>query len=55
MALLIVASIWYLIVVSLLTVGQHFLERRLNRDRIGGDRSVRSAVNPDLTGIDSQL
>jgi polar amino acid transport system permease protein len=55
MALLIVASIWYLIVVSLLTVGQHFLERRLNRDRIGGDRSVRSSVNPDLTGIDPQL
>jgi polar amino acid transport system permease protein len=54
-ALLIVASIWYLVVVSLLTVGQHFLERRLNRDRVGGDRSARSVVDPDLAGIDPQL
>ncbi len=55
MALLIVASVWYLIVVSLLTVGQHFLERRLNRDRIGGDRSASSELAPDLSGIDPQL
>ena len=53
MALLIVASVWYLVVVSLLTVGQHFLERRLNRDRLGGDRLAGAA--PDLGGIDPQL
>jgi polar amino acid transport system permease protein len=55
MALLIVASIWYLTVVSVLTIGQHFLERRLNRDRVGGDRSAGSAADPDLAGIDPQL
>jgi polar amino acid transport system permease protein len=55
MALLIVASVWYLIVVSLLTVGQHFLERRLNRDRVGGDRSASSELASDLSGIDPQL
>ena len=54
-ALLIVASIWYLTVVSLLTIGQHVLERRLSRDRVGGDRSVRSETGPDLAGIDPQL
>ena len=54
-ALLIVASIWYLTVVSLLTIGQHVLERRLSRDRVGGDRSVRSGTGPDLAGIDPQL
>ncbi len=31
--LLIVASIWYLIVTTLLTVGQHYLERRLGSSR----------------------
>jgi polar amino acid transport system permease protein len=55
MALLIVASIWYLTVVSVLTIGQHFLERRLNRDRVGGDRSAGPAADPDLAGIDPQL
>ena len=55
MALLIVASIWYLTVVSVLTIGQHFLERRLNRDRVGGYRPSRPVADPDLTGIDPQL
>lgn len=38
--LLIVASIWYLIVTSVLSVGQHFLERHFARDarrRVRGD------------------
>jgi polar amino acid transport system permease protein len=55
MALLIVASIWYLTVISVLTFAQHLLEGRLNRDRIGGDRSARPVADPDLAGIDPQL
>ncbi|WP_245160133.1 amino acid ABC transporter permease [Blastococcus sp. CT_GayMR20] len=34
--LLVVASLWYLIVTSVLTVGQTFIERRFSRDRRGG-------------------
>jgi polar amino acid transport system permease protein len=55
MALLIVASIWYLTVISVLTFAQHVLEGRLDRDRIGGDRSAGPVVDPDLAGIDPQL
>ena len=55
MALLTVASIWYLTVVSMLTIAQHFLERRLNRDRIGGDRSARPVADPDFARSDPQL
>ncbi|HEY3685062.1 MAG TPA: amino acid ABC transporter permease [Streptosporangiaceae bacterium] len=35
-ALLMVASIWYLVLTTVASVGQHFLERRFNRDRGGG-------------------
>ena len=31
--LLVVASLWYLVVTTVLTVGQIFIERRLNRGR----------------------
>jgi polar amino acid transport system permease protein len=34
--LLIVASIWYLVVTTILTIGQHYIERRFAR----GDRST---------------
>ncbi len=34
--LLVVASLWYLIVTSVLSVGQHFLERKFGRGRTGG-------------------
>jgi polar amino acid transport system permease protein len=54
-ALLMVASAWYLTVVSILTIGQHFLERRLHRDHLGGDRSFLVAPNPGLAGIGPQL
>lgn len=37
--LLIVASIWYLAVTTLLMVGQHFLEKRFNRGRFSGSSS----------------
>jgi polar amino acid transport system permease protein len=39
-ALLIVASLWYLILTTVATVGQHYLEQWLDRDRIGGDREI---------------
>ncbi|KOG24349.1 amino acid ABC transporter permease [Streptomyces viridochromogenes] len=32
--LLLVASLWYLVLVSLATLGQHYLERRLNRGHV---------------------
>jgi hypothetical protein len=54
-ALLMVASVWYLTVVSMLTIGQHFLERRLHRDHVGGDRSFPVAADPGLAGIGPQL
>ncbi len=38
--LLLVASFWYLFVVSLLSVGQHYIERYFGR----GSKSIRSAV-----------
>jgi polar amino acid transport system permease protein len=37
-ALLIVASLWYLVLTTLATIGQHYLEQWLDRDRVGGDR-----------------
>jgi polar amino acid transport system permease protein len=55
MALLIVASVWYLLVISVLTVGQHLLERRLNRDKIGGDRSGGDGPDADAASLDPQL
>jgi polar amino acid transport system permease protein len=55
MALLIVASIWYLTVISVLTLAQGVLEGRLDRDRIGGDRAAGPVADPDLAGIDPQL
>jgi polar amino acid transport system permease protein len=54
MALLIVASLWYLAVVSVLTIFQQVLERRLNRDRIGGDRSLAGRRRPELGEIEPQ-
>lgn len=40
--LLIVAAIWYLVVVTLLSIGQHFLERHFARGR--GDRHGKRVV-----------
>jgi polar amino acid transport system permease protein len=52
LALLIVASLWYLILTSLATVGQHFLEKSLSHDRVGGDRpappSLRARLRANL-------
>ena len=48
LALLIVASLWYLILTSLATVGQHFLEASLSHDRVGGDRSARRPLSARL-------
>ena len=39
-ALLIVASLWYLILTTLATIGQHYLEQWLDRERVGGDREI---------------
>jgi polar amino acid transport system permease protein len=39
-ALLIVASLWYLILTTVATIGQHYLEQWLDRDRVGGDRTI---------------
>jgi len=55
MALLIVASVWYLLVISVLTVGQHFLERRLNRDKIGGDRAAADTPDAGAASQEPQL
>lgn len=41
--LLLVATIWYLVLVSLATVGQHFLERALSNDQRERARSERMA------------
>jgi polar amino acid transport system permease protein len=54
-ALLTVASVWYLAVVSVLTLGQHFVERRLNRDRIPARRPGGPAADPDFAGIEPGL
>jgi len=48
LALLIVASLWYLILTSLATVGQHFLEASLSHDRVGGDRPTRRPLSARL-------
>jgi polar amino acid transport system permease protein len=40
-ALLTVASLWYLALTSVATIGQHYLEAWLERDQIGGDRPDR--------------
>jgi polar amino acid transport system permease protein len=40
--LLIVASIWYLVLTTVATIGQHYLERSLDRERLGGDRQIAS-------------
>jgi polar amino acid transport system permease protein len=37
---LIVASIWYLVLTTLATIGQHYFEQWLDRDRVGGDREI---------------
>jgi polar amino acid transport system permease protein len=42
--LLIVASIWYLAIVSVLSVGQHYLERRFSRGVAGMERQPRSLL-----------
>jgi polar amino acid transport system permease protein len=39
-ALLIVASIWYLVLTTVFTVGQYYLEQWLDRERLGGDRQI---------------
>jgi polar amino acid transport system permease protein len=41
-ALLIVASVWYLVLTTIATIGQHYLEQRLDRDQLGGERSESS-------------
>lgn len=38
MPLLIVVSLWYLAITSILTVGQHYLERRFSRGLLPGDQ-----------------
>ena len=48
LALLIVASLWYLILTSLATVGQHFLEASMSHDRVGGDRPGRRPLGTRL-------
>ncbi|WP_283138946.1 amino acid ABC transporter permease [Rhizohabitans arisaemae] len=45
-ALLIVASIWYLVLTTIASVGQHFIERRFNRGYDGLTRRVRKNLNP---------
>jgi polar amino acid transport system permease protein len=51
--LLIVASLWYLIVTSVLTVGQHVLERRVSRGAGGArlGRRGRGPVIPAAAGL----
>ena len=46
--LLITASLWYLIVTSILTVGQYYLERRFGR---GGSRSTRAGRLAGLLSV----
>lgn len=49
--LLIVASLWYLILVSVLSIGQHFLERHFGRGaRRSGDRGRNRSVLKRLVG-----
>jgi polar amino acid transport system permease protein len=43
--LLIVASLWYLILTTVATIGQHYLERSLDRDQRGGDREPTSGAS----------
>jgi len=43
--LLIVAAIWYLVVVTVLSIGQHFLEKRFARGR--GDNRAKRTVAVD--------
>jgi len=43
-ALLLVVSTWYLILTSVLSVGQHYLERWVDRDMRGGNRGEGSSV-----------
>jgi polar amino acid transport system permease protein len=47
-ALLLDVTIWYLVLTSVLTVGQHYLERWLDRESLGGDRGSGSH-GPSLT------
>ena len=46
--LLLVASFWYLTAVSLLSIGQGYLERHFSRDEIRTKRSVRSVVGAHI-------
>ena len=46
--LLIVAAIWYLIVVTVLQIGQYFLERRFSKGR--GERRAKTVVAPSRKG-----
>ncbi|WP_160318833.1 amino acid ABC transporter permease [Arthrobacter sp. ERGS1:01] len=46
--LLIVATAWYLILVSVASVGQYFLERRFNPDGAASGRSVRQLLKRNV-------
>ncbi|WP_119461140.1 amino acid ABC transporter permease [Rhodospirillaceae bacterium SYSU D60014] len=46
--LLIVAAIWYLVVVTVLTIGQHFLEKHFSKGH--GERSAQRATAPAAGG-----
>jgi polar amino acid transport system permease protein len=46
--LLIVATLWYMIVVSILSVGQYFVERKLRNSPV---RAARIAATDDLDGL----
>jgi polar amino acid transport system permease protein len=48
LALLIVASLWYLILTSIATVGQHYLEGAMAHDRVGGNRDVGRSLRQRL-------
>ncbi|WP_445290489.1 ABC transporter permease subunit [Arthrobacter sp. ERGS1:01] len=47
--LLIVATAWYLILVSVASVGQYFLERRFNPDGAASGRSVRQLLKKETS------
>jgi polar amino acid transport system permease protein len=49
--LLIVASIWYLTLTSILNVGQHFLERRFGR---GFTRAEQASVRARFGGLSNR-
>jgi polar amino acid transport system permease protein len=47
-SLLIVAAIWYLVLVGLATLGQQYLERKFSQQAIGGRRRVIARVEEAL-------